>query len=395
MKKHNVKGLRVFLACLLAFVMIASILPIQAAAAGELTVTPDVAAKTVRIEGDLSSLGTGQISLIIMDPSYTGGASDVLNQTDKIVALEQVALTDGKLDITIPLRTIDLKKDYKIFVNGSSISATFQFLIKVTGVSLNKSALTLTSCHSETLIASVSPADASHPEVTWESNDTNIASVDENGKVTAKFPGNAVITAKTVDGEKTASCAVTVKALNYTAKTGETISLPITLDDCNNLAGLGGTIVYDESLLTLQSIAGKTGFILLASDDSFVAVTNNGKGLDGTVVVGYAVFLVKADLPDDVSTFVTFPSKKVTAYNETSPIPSPSITSIYLSILGVPPMRGDVNLDGQVDLRDTILLMQYLADNNELSPRQLKAADVNKDGSVNVGDAIIIMQMCL
>jgi len=48
-----------------------------------------------------------------------------------------------------------------------------------------------------------------------------------------------------------------------------------------------------------------------------------------------------------------------------------------------------------VDLADAILLLQYLAGNEALSPRQLKAADVNGDGNVSVSDVVIIMSMCM
>ncbi|MBR4208455.1 MAG: Ig-like domain-containing protein [Lachnospiraceae bacterium] len=60
------------------------------------------------------------------------------------------------------------------------------------------------------LTAYVMPSDASDKAVIWSSSDETIATVSSTGMVTAKAGGNAVITAKTNDGGKTASCNVTV-----------------------------------------------------------------------------------------------------------------------------------------------------------------------------------------
>ena len=54
------------------------------------------------------------------------------------------------------------------------------------------------------LYAEISPWDATNHNVTWSSSDPSVASVDENGKVTALKGGSAVITATTVDGGYTA-----------------------------------------------------------------------------------------------------------------------------------------------------------------------------------------------
>ena len=54
------------------------------------------------------------------------------------------------------------------------------------------------------------PSDATIQEVTWSSTDTNIAEVDKDGNVTAKGNGSATINIITTNGNKTATCAVTV-----------------------------------------------------------------------------------------------------------------------------------------------------------------------------------------
>lgn len=83
--------------------------------------------------------------------------------------------------------------------------------VAVTGVSLNKSSLAFTyGGQSEKLIATIQPSNATNKSLTWESDHSDIASVDQSGNVTAKTNGNAIITVTTVDGEKTAQCNVNV-----------------------------------------------------------------------------------------------------------------------------------------------------------------------------------------
>ena len=79
--------------------------------------------------------------------------------------------------------------------------------VAVTGVTLDKSALTITKGKTATLTATVAPDNATDKTVTWETSDADVATV-ENGTVTAKKVGTATITAKA--GDKSATCTVTV-----------------------------------------------------------------------------------------------------------------------------------------------------------------------------------------
>ena len=83
--------------------------------------------------------------------------------------------------------------------------------VAVTGVKLDKTAHTLTVGGTVTLVATVTPEGATNKKVTWKSDKTNIATVDGNGKVTAVKEGEAKITVTTEDGNKTATCTITVK----------------------------------------------------------------------------------------------------------------------------------------------------------------------------------------
>ena len=80
--------------------------------------------------------------------------------------------------------------------------------VPVESISLNKTTLILTIGTSETLLATTLPENASSNKVTWASSNSEIASVDFEGKVLAKKVGEATITATTKDGGKTAICEV-------------------------------------------------------------------------------------------------------------------------------------------------------------------------------------------
>ena len=82
----------------------------------------------------------------------------------------------------------------------------------VLGVTLDKQTMSLTVGSTGTLTATITPTDAANQSLTWTSDKEAVATVDENGKVTAVAEGTAKITVKTVDGEKTAVCTVTVTA---------------------------------------------------------------------------------------------------------------------------------------------------------------------------------------
>ena len=82
--------------------------------------------------------------------------------------------------------------------------------VHVTGVTLDKTSLTMAPGETATLVATVAPENATDKTISWSSSDEKVATVDSNGKVTAKSVGTAVIVVLTDDGYKTATCNITV-----------------------------------------------------------------------------------------------------------------------------------------------------------------------------------------
>ena len=119
--------------------------------------------------------------------------------------------------------------------------------VKVTGISVSPTSLSLVEGESGDLTATVTPSDADDKTVLWDSSDNSVATV-SNGKVTAVKAGSATVTAKSADGGFTATCAVTVAAkvidvssvslskteLTLTEGDSETITATVKPDDATD-----------------------------------------------------------------------------------------------------------------------------------------------------------------
>ncbi len=88
--------------------------------------------------------------------------------------------------------------------------------IRVESISISESNVEMIKTYSYQLSASVSPENATDKNIIWLSSDESVATVDQNGFVTAIESGNTVITAKSADGGFTASCVITVVPDTYT-----------------------------------------------------------------------------------------------------------------------------------------------------------------------------------
>ena len=138
---------------------------------------------------------------------------------------EDLTIGEGER-LTIP-DGASLDTNGKLTVDGGTLTqngtVTGDVIYKVTGVLLSPTTLTLDVGGTATLTATITPNNATNPNVTWSSDNQNVATVDQNGEVTAVSAGTATITVTTADGGKTATCEVTVTAASVPV-TGVTLS---------------------------------------------------------------------------------------------------------------------------------------------------------------------------
>ena len=120
-------------------------------------------------------------------------------------AITGTPTTDGQFQVTVTATNSvgNIDRTYTLNIKPATVS--------VTGLKLDKDSLTLQENGSDILTATVEPADATNKAVTWASSDNNIATVSEDGTVTAINAGTATITATAADGSGiSASCNLTV-----------------------------------------------------------------------------------------------------------------------------------------------------------------------------------------
>ena len=149
-----------------------------------------------------------------------GGISDYTSTGDTLLATFTCKVKEGAAAGAKPVVKVKEGEEFFFFADSEEKYYTINYdpngaAVTVaaapkpaTGITLNKSALTLTAGSSDTsLTANVTPSDSTDT-VAWSTNKPDVATVDATGKVTAVAPGEAIITAKA--GTKTATCKVTV-----------------------------------------------------------------------------------------------------------------------------------------------------------------------------------------
>jgi|GEM_PF-1303157 len=160
--------------------------------------------------------------------------------------------------------------------------------VAVTEIELNKGELPLKVGESKKLVATVMPANATNKQVTWASDKPAVATVSQDGTVTAKEEGTAQITVKTVNGGKIARCTIIVTAKDSTPTAEFTVEMT---------HGEHGTISANPAIPASGKIAKDTSITFTAKADTGFSVDTwtitGGEILDGTGTEGSLTAKVK------------------------------------------------------------------------------------------------------
>lgn len=281
--------------------------------------------------------------------------------------------------------------------------------IAVSGITLNKSSLSLNVGSGETLTATISPDNATNKSIIWNSSDEKVAKV-TNGTVTAIGAGNATITASTADGTKKATCTVTVKkvisenapiikASSATATKGGTVEVKIDISNNPGIIAMLFNVEYDTRLTLLSvengsvlpnpqhntSNVSKNPFTVnFASDTATENITSNG-----TIIT----FKFKVHENADTGTApikITYDASNAAIYDKDFNDVNFEIINGEVTIADF--IYGDLNGDGKVNQHDRTVLSRHLAgwDSYEKDTFNYFAADLNGDGKVNQHDRTIL-----
>ena len=157
----------------------------------------------------LTEDGTAQLTATV-EPANATNKGVTWSSDDETVATvdangKVTAVAPGTATITVTTADGNKTATCTVTVKAATVS--------VTGVTLSQTQASLYSNrtpNSLTLTATVAPDNATNKAVTWSTSNSTVATVDQNGMVTAVAPGTATITVTTVDGSFTATCTVTV-----------------------------------------------------------------------------------------------------------------------------------------------------------------------------------------
>ena len=219
----------------------------------------------------------------------------------------------GKANITVT--TIDGKKKAtcKVTIKTAPI-------VKVTGISLDKSSMTINVGDTETLIPTITPDNATSQNITWESSNEEIAIVDSEGNITGLKSGNATITSITKDGNKKATCEITVVAVEDDTPIVNVESVSLDRKTISMKIGENETLT---AIITPNDATNKN-LIWNSSNESVLTVDQNGR----IVAVGSGTSNITVTSIDGNKTDIC----EVTVEKDEIPITISSISDIYQTI---------------------------------------------------------------
>lgn len=191
---------------------------------------------TTLVEGD-----TEELMATVMPENATDKGIEWKSSDESVATVSQTglvtALKEGSSAITVITNDGGFKATCDVTVNKK--------VIAVTSVVLGNTELTLVEGEEEKLAVAVTPENATDKSVVWESGNESVATVSQEGLVTAVGEGKAMITVKTNDGGFSASCEVTVKkkviavtgvklsAASMTLREGDKGTLTATVEPAN------------------------------------------------------------------------------------------------------------------------------------------------------------------
>ena len=319
----------------------------------------------------------------------------------------------GNATLYVPGGSMEAYKTHEIWGMFNKIAS----LTLATGLTLDQSLVTLNGGEQVQLHATVEPADAGSA-VNWTSSDEKVATVNTNGLVTAVGPGEAVITAATVDGtEFTAQCVVRVYSTSVqgdnvltmpatlNAEGGMSCELPVAMRNVAGISALQCDIILPEGI----SLAQEDGNYLVDVSSERLAVSHavsirqlsSGavrmlitstmaepfSGNDGDLFVLHldvAPGLEDGVYPVELTNVVMADVNALTYY-----APDVATTVIIKNII-----KGDANGDGMVNVGDYVTTANYIMELNPV-PFVFAAADVDENETIDVGDLVGITNIIM
>ena len=376
----------------------------------------------------LNKGASGQLMLTVTPEDFTDEV--VWKSSDTAV----VTVSDTGLVKAVGVGTATIK----VSVGKASASCKVTVLQPVTSISLNRSSLTMEATDTFQLQASVYPSNAADQRVQWTSSDPAVASVDENGLVTALKKGTSTVTAAALDGSGvTRTCQVTVSNTAYICTQPEQMESPhdypdsctdvwlytspgaqklyVTFDERTRMEdGFDYLYIYDGNgqqigKYTGTELAGTT--VTVPGDMVKIQINSDGSGSEW----GFKVTGIRAEASavvvnpiggdnapacqvDGQTLTVTCDRACVAAYKDADGnyvrlIPTANANGSYSYTLpeGVAEVtvavRGDLDGDGKLTAKEARRVMTAVTRADSLDALQMLCADLNGDGKISAMEA--------
>jgi len=186
--------------------------------------------------------------------------------------IKAIANKDGSATITVKTADGGYTDSVKVTVTS----------IKVNGISLDKSSVSLKYGSTAKVTATIKPSNAANKKVTWTSSNTSLVTVDSSGNIKAvgNKDGSATVTAKSVDGGYSASIKVKVTSIKVTGvkldktsvslKYATSAKLTATVSPSN---AANKNVTWTSSNTSLVTVDGSGNIKAVANKDGSATIT--------------------------------------------------------------------------------------------------------------------------
>ena len=317
-------------------------------------------------------------------------------------------------DLFVPQGCLSAYKSAKGWSNFSNIKE-IQETIKAESISLNEHSANLMIGETLSLTAKVLPENVSAKTVAWSSNNPEVASVNDEGLVTALTTGTAIISATTTDGTVLSDSATIVVSTptsspslsvgNYLCVNGDIVTVALSLANKQEIGGFQTDFTVPEGFTVALNSKGKYD-ITLNADRCVDHVVTTNKLSDGSIrVLAYSpsaepfigesgeICYIKLVADEDVKEGdhqLIFREILISESNGKGHR-CDDLTSVLSTM---PVILGDVNNDHKVNVQD-VLLTANVSVGKDVDGFVFRAADVNKDGIINVSDVVLVANIAV
>lgn len=310
---------------------------------------PEIQVEEIRLSVDSRVINKNEISKINVE-IYPQNAKDqklkYISSNEKVVKVDDYGniygISSGTAKITV-----------RAISNGVEASIDIEVYSKVTGIELNVENITLQEGDNYQILANIEPEDANNKNLKYISENSDIASVDNTGKISANKTGNTNIKVCSEEDENINEI-ISVNVIEKISEDDLSFSSNIKVDG-NEISGINEEIRTVEKLLENINV----------SDKYFIKVVNK----EGNI-------LQQNDLVGTGS--------KVQVFIQNSQ----EVLACEYQII----IYGDIDGNGKINSVDLLKLQRNILEIEELDFIAQKAGNINKNGKKPTSLDLLLIQ---